>query len=199
GAQNKVIRPFGKHDIALHIDDGCMGGGESIKHTETLSEDEFNDLFDKKYNTNEGFTQSRKKIFHYCIFADNIWTGRSGKSYSSNKFVVADGHSVVNPIIGSHVKGQAGSFMHELGHSLGLFEGSESKGPGYFPGIDNDKSDDWTWPWNTDHPYHKYKNYKSCMNYRYQTEIIDYSDGNHGSGDHDDWSDIMITIKNIRS
>ncbi|OYT46477.1 hypothetical protein B6U90_01045, partial [Thermoplasmatales archaeon ex4484_6] len=35
GAQNKVIRPFGKHDIALHIDDGCMGGGEAIPYQET--------------------------------------------------------------------------------------------------------------------------------------------------------------------
>jgi len=37
GAQNKVIRPFGKHDIALHIDDGCMGGGEAIDYLPVLA------------------------------------------------------------------------------------------------------------------------------------------------------------------
>ncbi|RLF72686.1 MAG: hypothetical protein DRN35_00185, partial [Thermoplasmata archaeon] len=28
--QNLVIRAFGRHDITLHIDDGCMGGGGNI-------------------------------------------------------------------------------------------------------------------------------------------------------------------------
>ncbi|MFW6375580.1 MAG: hypothetical protein ACOCZJ_00285 [Thermoplasmatota archaeon] len=79
-------------EIWLHMDDGNMGGGESIEHKDTLSEYDFtDDLYNSNYNSDTGFTQSRKGKFHYCVFADEIWTGRSGYCYG-DKFVVADGH-----------------------------------------------------------------------------------------------------------
>ncbi len=159
-------------EIWLHLDDGLMGGGEEIEHRDPLSETEFKqDLYNSNYNGNHGFTQSRKGKFHYCVFADEIWTGRSGINPSSVKetFVVADGHSLVDD-----VTAQAGTFMHELGHSLGL-TGTPVGRPGYFKGIDEEYNQD----------------YKSCMNYEYQTTLIDYSDGSNGAKDHDDWADVM--------
>jgi len=171
--------------ITLHIDDGCMGGGGQITHQDELAtEDKDGDLNDWNdfYGNNNYFNSDRKHIFRYCIFAHEIDTGKSGRCDHIDLFIVADADSVVN----HEIKGQAGTFMHELGHTLGLDDD-------LFDGIDNDQSDDWTWPWDTDHPYNRYANYKSCMNYRYQTEIIDYSDGTHGSGDFDDWGHIDLT------
>ena len=159
----------------LHIDDGCMGGGEAVKHTRTLSENEFKkDLYNKVYNGNEGFTQNRKDIFHYCICADEIWTGRTGRC-SGDKFVLAMSvcDNWPDDNIGSH-------FMHELGHSIGLHKSD-------FAGIDNDNSGDF---WESD--YSKYANYKSCMNYRYQGNLVDYSDGTHGNNDYDDWGNLDL-------
>jgi hypothetical protein len=157
-----------------------MGGGESIKHTDTLSSSEFQELIDGVYNTDEGF--SGRTGFHYCVFADEIWNGRSGVNWGL-EYIVADGHSYVN----HKIKAQAGLLMHETGHSIGLLPGKESQGPGYFPGIDNDNSQN-----PGDSEYEKYANYKSCMNYRYTKTIIDYSNGSHGTNDHDDWGDINL-------
>ncbi|UCF12097.1 MAG: hypothetical protein JSW06_08650, partial [Thermoplasmatales archaeon] len=36
----------------------------------------------------------------------------------------------------------------------------------------------------------KYNNYKSTMSYRYTWQILDYSDGSHGRGDFNDWSNL---------
>ncbi len=167
-------------EIWLRIDDGNMGGGGGLTSKPTLSENEFEDMYNLNYNGDTGFTQSRKGKFHYCVFADEIWTGRTGKCFD-DRFVVADGHGEVGSLAD-----QSATFMHELGHSLGLHSSD-------FEGIDNDDSDK---PWEED--YDKYENYKSCMNYRYQTDwgttqcIIDYSDGTHGENDHDDWGNLNL-------
>jgi hypothetical protein len=57
-------------------------------------------------------------------------------------------------------------FMHELGHDLGL-------GP-RIPGVDSREI-----PFST---------YESVMNYKSPEDALDYSDGDNGARDHDDWS-----------
>jgi hypothetical protein len=69
-------------------------------------------------------------------------------------------------------------FMHELGHTLGIFWETHN-------GCDNITS---VYPWLPG--WSKYENYRSCMNYRYAWNLIDYSDGSHGPGDFDDWGHI---------
>ncbi|RLF68594.1 MAG: hypothetical protein DRN57_03490, partial [Thermoplasmata archaeon] len=72
GAQNKVIRPFGKHDIALHIDDGCMGGGNSIIMTDELkylSNDENDVLYNQNFRDKN---PDRIGIFHWVIFCNKL-------------------------------------------------------------------------------------------------------------------------------
>ena len=65
--------------------------------------------------------------------------------------------------------------MHELGHTFGLdlfFHPGCDLFLTYKPG-----SIGWR----------LFENYRSCMNYRYVYKYLDYSDGSHGSLDHDDW------------
>jgi hypothetical protein len=65
--------------------------------------------------------------------------------------------------------------VHELGHLLGLLIDD-------YGGIDNLGSakfftfEGW-----------KYKNYFSCLNYRYVYHLLSFSDGTHGIGDFNDW------------
>ncbi|RLF73991.1 MAG: hypothetical protein DRN55_01570 [Thermoplasmata archaeon] len=74
--QNLVIRAFGRHDITLHIDDGCMGGGEIVPHKDVIrfpwagsthntedrdgdgnpdSPGQLDDFFDFKYGGDDNF------------------------------------------------------------------------------------------------------------------------------------------------
>jgi hypothetical protein len=72
--------------------------------------------------------------------------------------------------------------MHETGHTLGI---------------------DWLFPPGCDAKctakpwcigYWIFRNYKSCMNYRYTYKILDYSDGTHGIIDFNDWGNIDFTF-----
>ena len=74
----------------------------------------------------------------------------------------------------------AGAIMHELGHTLGIFNSNT-------PGCDNKNSGMFKGEWL------KYIRYKSCMNYHYTYYFVDYSDGSNGKNDFDDWGRLDLT------
>jgi len=140
-AQNLVIRAFGRHNITLHIDDGCMGGGEAITMTDDIKEldwqDEFLDLKwgdgytinnwrnnDVTYGTNNHFTKERWHIFHYCIF------GYKKEGSSANGVSEGPKHGFGDDIFiadayndwPSYTSDQAQTLAHELGHNIGLYD-----------------------------------------------------------------------------
>ena len=69
--------------------------------------------------------------------------------------------------------------MHELGHTLGISRGNT-------PGCDNKNTLIFGGKWL------KYRAYRSCMNYNYVYQIIDYSDGSRGRNDFNDWERIDL-------
>jgi len=71
--------------------------------------------------------------------------------------------------------------LHESGHTLGI----DVLNP---MGCDNIFANIPVFP-----AYWLYESYKSVMNYRYATSILDYSDGSHGMNDNDDWSQLDLT------
>ncbi|MFO8050436.1 MAG: hypothetical protein R6V01_01900 [Thermoplasmatota archaeon] len=105
-SQNKVIYSFGKHQILLHIDDGCMGGGGSIEFDKYLA---FYDtdpgsrkdavggnpskpatksvegMWDGTYKDSSGnnyFDSDRIDIFHYCVLGYHAsYTRSAGKPH----------------------------------------------------------------------------------------------------------------------
>jgi len=109
-----VIDSFANHNIALHIDDGCMGGGRgNIPHTDVLESP-----WEETYQSQEiYFNPDRLHIFHYCVMAHRILfegsTDRSGVG-GGDSFTVA--HEVVK-VDRDWI---TATFMHELGHTLGL-------------------------------------------------------------------------------
>lgn len=112
-SQNMVIYSFAKQNIGLHIDDGCMGGGNSITMTDELKyleESEEDVLLSTHFdNTNRG------GIFFYCIFAyrnsPNEGSGSGILGESGKPFIVFDATRW-------DATDQAHTFMHELGHNL---------------------------------------------------------------------------------
>ncbi len=139
--------------IALHVD-----VSDAIPHQDTLqpTSETWNwSGFNRIKATY--FDPRRERIFHYALFAHDLGSsdyslGTSGlASRPGSDFVVALGQWA-NGV--GNVKQQAGTFMHELGHNLGLRHGGDDD-QNYEP------------------------NYLSIMNYSFQTDglIVDDADG----------------------
>lgn len=178
---DRVVRAFEQQGIHLHVDWGSqadlkwgdaptwgsLADGEILEHrTEIQSTGQWNWAeFDFIKNDQGHFKPERREIFHYSIFAHGLGggipSGVSGISrhtgdmctdiqFGGSDFVVSLGEWRVD---GTGVQ-QAGTFMHELGHNLGLCHGGDDN-LSYKP------------------------NYLSVMNYSFQTDglIIDEEDG----------------------
>ena len=173
-----VSNPDGKNGIHLHIDYGpesemnpvthqkwgALSGSNSLPEQENLGYGYTDAKGDYQYVWSAfdlikkaNFAKARATIFHYAIFAHHLSTelgDTSGIARDSgpSDFIVSLGGWDNN--IGT-VNEQAGTFMHELGHNLGLHHG------GY------------------DDILYK-PNFLSVMNYLFQTRglLINGQDGN---------------------
>lgn len=166
-----VDNPDGSTGIHLHVDYGsdapltwgtaatwgALSDGDELAHQEELTNcaagfswTDFNTIMDAN------FLPAREAIFHYNLWIHDIcpqWGGTSGVAgVNHNKLIVSLGSW--NGSTGT-VNQQAGTFMHELGHNLGLWHGGED-GVNYKP------------------------NYLSVMSYAFQTGglIINGTQGN---------------------
>lgn len=198
-----VIERFAQHGISFFIDQGWPdtpynGGGSVLPFYETTSQDSGILLqFYRHY-----FPDERKGIFHYVVIGN-----QGGFSHPTDENTVCTSHISVNnkhflrPLVSpfmfptprawrAHV---AAMFMHEIGHTLGIF-------PWTVEGCDNHSSfvmfftKDWR----------EYKeswgNYYSVMNYfwvsanDWRKELIDYSDGSNINTGYDvnDWNSLYL-------
>lgn len=170
-------------NITLHIDDGSLGGGEEIPFSADFSYADLRDLY-WDYFLHNDLNNPRKGIFRYCIVTDYGPGGGFaffGWDHLDSFEIAAQRLQERYPMFS---RGQliVGGAIHELGHTLGLNVDDHG-------GNDNSVAlQPLTLQW------WKYRNYKSCMNYRYTYKIIDFSDGSHGIGDFDDWSNLDFTF-----
>lgn len=170
---------FADHNISLHVDTGELGGGGEIPYKDSFYYNVLKDIY-WEYFLNNDLNNPRKNIFHYgliCNYGPGNGFAFIGWAHLNSFCISGQMLANANP---NYERGQlivTGS-MHETGHTLGLFADD-------FGGNDNRAS---VLPWFWE--YWKYWNYKSCMNYRYTWDILDYSDGSNGPGDFDDWENI---------
>lgn len=162
-AMKLVYDSFKQHGINLHIDVGPdsidfvtgkkwgnLSGGNEIPYEKMF------DINSSWFSTvNANFSKARHNVFRHCLFVDQYDGESSGKSNGipGQFFIVANQDWVFN---GGNIS-VGGTFMHELGHTLGLRHGG------------------------CDHEHYK-PNYLSVMNYAFQTTglvgsgMIGYSD-----------------------
>jgi len=179
-SQYLLCNAFARHNITLHIDDGCMGGGgELIPYREVLTGHGMGDAR-TKYFLHWDHHNWRLGVFHYAIISSQIDFSRpvGGCAFDVDSFAIGEQY-VRNWAWAFYLQGSnyhrafASVVMHELGHTLGLNN---------FGGIDNM---DTRFPWNKG--FWEWGNYRSCMNYRYVYKLVDYSDGDDEDHDQNDW------------
>ncbi len=165
-ADAPVDNPDHISGINLHVDIS-----NEIDHDDDLGSSQgniyyWNDFWDLR-ETN--FSVERRRIFHYCIFAHGLGGLGSVSGISrgipGTAFIVSLGSGSWTDHRGSQNE-QAGTFMHELGHNLGLHHGGG-------------EGDDVIWK----------PNYLSIMNYSFQTEGLIVNN----SGGHFDYSRFVLS------
>ena len=193
-AKELLKTAFNRRNIVCHIDDGCMGGGgEIIPFDKKTYRYELKTLYNTYFLHND--TENwRTGVFRYAMILYQFTA--SGMAYvgahpwlywhapGTNTFVISaqNMHKMSVKLLKPLDFVYASAMMHETGHILGI----DFLFP---PGCDVKRSI---------HPRHLafwlFRNYKSCMNYRYVYLILDYSDGSHGLFDYDDWSNLDFSF-----
>jgi len=107
-------------DRKLHIDDGCMGGGGSVRFDQEMTETEWNDYYITNFLILPNCQLSnRQHIFHYCIMCYNFKGKYFGKDSSTwwaagewggDKMTI--NRKCISPSYQAHF------FLHELGHNV---------------------------------------------------------------------------------
>jgi len=189
---------FRRRNIVLHIDDGCMGGGQTdIPFDEDTSHLELQNMY-LNFFLNGDREYWRKGVFHYGLivyhasYAGFVFVGDnlidcfqvSTKAHDQ----IPRKHPIVNRIVWADMNMEdiraviyAGAMMHETGHTLGIFHSNT-------PGCDDQEG---KMPWQIN--FWKWRPYKSVMNYEYVYKMVDYSDGSRGRNDFNDWGRIDLT------
>ena len=201
-SQWMLMDEFIPHDITVHIDDGCMGGGgEYLPFFESYI-DQASGKGSEYYKYH--FADDRKGVFRYCVILHAAgWAHPQDYKIrydvisvpSNNKFY----RTVFFPpaLTGRTQRiSMAVGVMHELGHTLGINDdviaGCDNhtqigRGMDGIPALQKQKmmkaAKDY---WN---------DYQSCMNYAwFGKSYLGYSDGTNGPHDFDDWSFIDLTF-----
>jgi hypothetical protein len=188
-SQQMIIELFNEHGIVVHIDDGVMGGGGDIlpfslgagahMFTEGLVAD--------FYKNN--FADERKGIYRYlCILHGGGWCAPQDERNYMDCMTVPSNQQFFNKQLDMAITprtkriGRAVQVLHELGHSFGFLKS-------HCGGVDNTSrkaKNPSEYPW---------LDYVSVMNYDYfRQRFFDYSNGNNGEYDADDWGLIDLTF-----
>jgi hypothetical protein len=188
GSKELIRTSFHRQNIVWHLDDGCMGGSEWIPF-DALTPREDLEVIYWEYFLHGDENNWRRGVFHYGIvvydatYAGYVFWGNVGPYLDAYQISSSRVNKKAVPNTQRYRDiAYASVYMHELGHTLGIFNSNT-------PGCDDQLSKRPRMP-----NFWKWGQYKSCMNYRYTYRLVDYSDGSRGRNDFDDWDRIDLTF-----
>jgi hypothetical protein len=179
---------FAAKGINIHFDTGQYGGGEELstyteylKRTVTSGQVDYWDYVNGGDGITASFASDRHSIWRYMIYGDTYAESGSTTGWAE---VMGDNLFIAGSLL-QNDRAVAGTIAHEIGHTLCLSDMhvyEEQPFECLYSDIDNDNTN---------------QDYKSVMNYRYQITAtgdnvgVVYSDGSHGTQDHDDWTAVV--------
>ncbi len=198
--QGMIDELFARHNITVWIDDGWSdgpknGGGEYLPFVKSMEDVNGGQAY-AFYQHN--FAQERHGLFRYVIVANKLGWAIPMKFNYYDTILIGQGW---RPVIKTHLAltqrysrvAEAKALLHELGHTLGLL-------PYTFPGVDIMPPTGARWPSMPADEYLAYeKDYHSVMNYNYvwkDRRLVDFSHGENGQYDENDWDHIYIPVFN---
>ncbi len=191
-SQQMLMDRYNEHGYTLHVDDGTHGdmseGGDILPFGRGNSAyQQERGIVAGFYSNN--FPDERKGIWRYLVIAyGGGWCHPQDENHWYDCMCIPDNRNFFQNQLGGALSqrtiriGQAIQILHEMGHSLGMLSA-------HFEGVDNSiyRSDD---PQN-----YPYLDYVSVMNYDYFWErYFDYSYGENGEYDKDDWAELDLTF-----
>lgn len=185
---NAVKSAFNNKGILVHFDTGELGGGNEVPYNDDIlfaSTSGIADFYDYKVGgdgVTRQFNNDRYDTYHYMLFGN---TFDSATTYTGASYPGDDDTFISYGIIEANFNGPAfdtavsAVIMHELGHALCLTNSSSYANQSascIFSGIDTNAG----------------PGYPSVENYDYSHTLVDFSTGQAGSSDHDDWSALQL-------
>ncbi len=188
---NLVKTAFQNKGIAVHFDTGQLGGGNEVPYSEDISftsTENLVDFYDYKVgdeNIDRQFESERYHIYRYMLFG-NVYNSSlvSGVARAGDDDTFIAYGLVNNGATGPSADlAIASVIMHELGHTLCLTNPDDGI-PAYagqpascrFDGVDE----------------YVGAGYPSAENYSNAFTLADFSTGQAGLLDHDDWNTIRL-------
>jgi hypothetical protein len=171
-AKELLNTTFNRQNVVFHLDDGILGGGETIPFGDETTYDDLQNIY-WNYFLHQDEDLWRRGIFHYGVMIFKS-EGVAGAAFGSNRFYITyNGHEKkARELFLERNMVYASALMHELGHTFDFWP---------VGGHDRDSFYPWQLSW------WKWRPYRSCMNYGYMYSSVDYSDGSRGKNDFDDW------------
>jgi hypothetical protein len=173
GALELVYTTFSRQNIIIYVDTG-----ETVPFYDKPNFSEIRNIHDSYFIRDED-ERWREDVFHYALIIYNVpGYMAAGFAFRRNAFVIVSEIAeeiTQKPYRGSSEVIYASSFIHELGHTLGIWP---------LPGHNRRSIKLWQ-------PRYWYNlAYKSCMNYGWMYILFDYSDGSGPVPDLNDWERI---------
>jgi len=170
-----ITTAFDKQNIVFHLDMGSMGGHDIIPFSANLDGQQLENIY-WNYFLHQDKNNWRRGVFHYGIV--DYYADVYGFMFRPNGFQIASSgmEKKANIPLSDRELIYASAYMHELGHTFGFWP---------IPGHNQMSMHPWQLGWWLSRPY------KSCMNYGWIYQIVDYSDGSRLSPpDINDWNRI---------